>query len=419
MLAPSALLTIVIFHLIIATRSNSAPVLVHPTRHIDTHLGVYFRYQVPEDTFYDYEDGNTRALKLHLLTLTMETLPLHSWVQFDLESQTIFGIPLKKNIPGSASDLKFVLVAQDSGGLEARDAIKITINVTSVAALSHQFMAIFDRDFISFTGNVANVIGMLQTVAQYFGDSSPTSMTVTELRMGSVELRWSNNTLSKKVCENETIQEFYEKIYSGGQVNPDFQRALYPRYPVTKVGVEYSGICVPEATVLPVFPRVVPSTSRDSAIYYYTVIPAVLVALLIFIIIVVLLCIHRHRRLAGRLLMDDEKPIFAKDRHPVLLENELELKDLNNQPKQPCVIKSDGSFTNPAFQMPDRHPPRPPPYRIQPTGAYGPIFHDITGVDGSPPPEYSSGSEPGIFARPPPLYRLPPPYTDLQRTTAN
>jgi len=47
-----------------------------------------------QDTFYDPEDGDTRNLKLSLLTMDRTQVPLTNWLQFDVKNQEFFGTPM-------------------------------------------------------------------------------------------------------------------------------------------------------------------------------------------------------------------------------------------------------------------------------------------------------------------------------------
>ena len=311
-------------------------------------------------------------------------------------------------------------MAEDSKGLQAQEALKIVIDESSVLNLTHQFMVTVDKDYSSFVTMTTNIIHLITTVANFLGEDKPTNMTVTNVTRGSVEVHWSNNTLSKTICENETIQRLYEELSGGGKINPDFRRATFPRYNVLDVNVRYQGACV----VTPVEPTPVPPveppilSSTDSSIYYKTIVPAVVIALLLLLAVLICICLQRRRRLAGRLLLDDEKPIFAKDRHPVLLESELEMRDIHRKPHRPMVLSDDSAYANPAFVLPvarrpltgatRQAPARPPPYRIP--DHFSAFFDDdIDGASVSPPPDYASDAA-GVYSRPPPAYRLPPPY---------
>lgn len=58
--------------------------------------GVYFRYDIPEDTFTDFEKGNTRTLKLSFAPIDKQAeniAPADLFIQFDHENQVLTALP--------------------------------------------------------------------------------------------------------------------------------------------------------------------------------------------------------------------------------------------------------------------------------------------------------------------------------------
>jgi len=58
-------------------------------------LNYDFRYPIPNNIFYDAEDGDTRHLKLALLNTDPALL---SWVEFDAEKQILLALYVAKII---------------------------------------------------------------------------------------------------------------------------------------------------------------------------------------------------------------------------------------------------------------------------------------------------------------------------------
>jgi neurexin len=52
----------------------------------------FYRFVIPEDTFSDLEDGNTRSLRLIFKTKEGTSVPPTSWLQFNPEKQEIYGL---------------------------------------------------------------------------------------------------------------------------------------------------------------------------------------------------------------------------------------------------------------------------------------------------------------------------------------
>ena len=79
--------------------------------------------QIPFDTFYDFEDGDTRNLGLRLLTGEGLTASPGDWLQLDVQTQTLQGNPGAQDV----AIHQYVLVAIDSGGKIARDVFQVRV----------------------------------------------------------------------------------------------------------------------------------------------------------------------------------------------------------------------------------------------------------------------------------------------------
>ena len=393
---------------------NTPPFLLNPVDNISAALGQYFEYHIPSDTFYDLQDGTTENLNLTLLDINQSELTKSFWVQFDRVKQIVFGLPL--DVDKSVALHEFVLIAKDSSGLTSeRDAIVIKINTETTKDLNHYFHVVLDLPFESFVSETTNVIDGILTIGNFFGEKRASSIVVSNIQNGSVVITWSNGTLSRTVCENDTINSIFDKLSGGGVLNPNFSAALWPKYPVASVSLELAGSCLPlmpVATMPPIVPQP-PGTEAEPNILLWTLIPAVVLVLLIFVIAVTLCYIRRKRRYSGKVLMDNERPVFTNDRKPVLLANELQMLDLNNVPKRPVVLNRDLESEldlEPVHPSPagDSHRPKPPPYYYP--DDFDPMLDNLE----SPPPSYRGSPPEGhspLFGKNPPEYKLPPPYS--------
>ena len=70
--------------------SSRAPQLQKKLRKVPVTAGMYVKWRIPEDTFFDEEDGNTRNLRL---TLRYENGTIVSdsadWIRFDVKKQVV------------------------------------------------------------------------------------------------------------------------------------------------------------------------------------------------------------------------------------------------------------------------------------------------------------------------------------------
>ena len=315
----------------------------------------------------------------------------------------IYGVAVGDEATSVPQD--FLLEARDSAGLRVRDAFQVSFNITTLDDLSHSFKVGVNTDYEGFTSSLHNRLDLLFKISSYYGDSSPTFMTVTDVRNGSVVVEWSNNTISKDVCENQTIDYLFSFIASdNGTVNSSFASVMEPSYPIMYAYHIKRGACVEGNGTVIVLP-ITPAAASVSVI----VIVAVVIILLILLICLLAFCVYRRRKqLSGKLLMEDEKPIFAKNRKPIYMDGEMELDDFDEKPKRPVMMLDDG---NPVYdptgdEVPSR--PAPPPYQMPYDGGFGGVF-DSMADNLVPPPDYAGGD---LSFRPPPPYRLPPPYLE-------
>ncbi len=384
---------------------NTPPILLNPVNNITVSAGVYFEYHVPSDTFYDLQEGATDSLTLSLLNMDQRELTGESWVQFDPKRQMIFGLPLPQYM--AAMRQEFVLVAFDSRSASDRDVFVIDVDDSSMQDLNHYFAVSLETNLKSFVNNSSNIVDFVLAMGRFFNETSDSSVLVTDVQNGSVVVHWSNATLSRGSCQNETIQEIFQAMSGGDNesVSLDFQAAMAPQFVVKSVELFLTGNCLP----LLVLPPGGPGTGSDALLWI--LIPVVVVAILVLIIAMVLCYIRRKRRYSGKLMLDDERPIFSISRKPVLLADELQMRDVGNVPKRPVVMDPDldgpeEPESDPGVSQPAR--PTPPPY------FYPDDFEPVLDSLESPPPSYK-GSSPSNSNTPPsrqaPEYRLPPPYS--------
>ena len=405
--------------------------LANPIDRINTQVGTYFIYQIPEDTFYDVEDGNTRNLSLSLNTIEGDNITQDSFLQLDTSQQTLYGLPLSRHV--TEDPALFYLTATDSGGLSVRDVFEIRINPEVIEDISYRFYSRFSLDYSNFISSTENIINMVSRLSEYFGDGVQSGLiSVTEIRNGSVDLFWTNQTIRKDFCDNDTILELYAFLAteqgSVKIINPAYRQAMLPEFPVSDVNMEWLGACLVEPVTTE--PTSLPVTDDDEFPLWLAILLPLLILLLIILVIVLICCILRRRRQqqAGQWMPEDEKPIFGYNRKPVLMAHELELQDSTNQPRKPVIMTQDSqpyNYANPGFDPglgPSKGRRRPPPeYRSRPPSRQSAATPQQAGVDepddglnDSPPPDYYV--DPALN-KPPPAYRLPPPYVGFPGTS--
>lgn len=100
---------------------NSKPEIKNRVQIQRVTAGKFFKIVIPEDTFYDKEDGT--KLKLALLDRNEEPIIKSAWIQFDEVNRVIYGLPLEETV----SRWHFNLVATDSKGDSVTESIDIAV----------------------------------------------------------------------------------------------------------------------------------------------------------------------------------------------------------------------------------------------------------------------------------------------------
>ncbi|XP_064632763.1 dystroglycan 1-like isoform X2 [Lineus longissimus] len=379
---------------------SEPPALVKPITALDVPFKKYFQIQIPTDTFKDPMEGMTRNLSLTLLDGNNNALKPESWVQFNRTSQTIEGIALDAVLADSPQ--QFVLRAENSAKLAVTDAFVMMVNRTLASVQrNHLFSATYDLQYDTFMSSVSNVTSLLNRIGEFFSDVSSEKIQIDAIRAGSVIIDWSNDTLLPNSCENTTINELFSRLsYNNGTPKPEFVTAMGTDYPVTNVGVNFTGSCTP--VVLPY--------GNDGTVYIAILVPIIIVLIVIIAIVIYCICNRRQKRLSGRFLIDEDSAVYRNDRKPVFMPADLEMSDFYEAPKKPrkpLMFDNEGAENYPSSDAPYEQPvdrPEPPNYLIS-------MDPSLRYAQSSPPPSYHSDT-----SNPPPSYRLPPPYKNHSKT---
>ena len=119
---------------------NQAPFVQKKLRKFAVTAGRSLRIQIPEETFFDMEDGNTRQLRVDILQEDGTPLRI-PWLKYDPTIQTIFALPFDENGIGRYT---FKIVATDSQGSSTFDLLEIVVRQYSGARLvNHEFTVEF------------------------------------------------------------------------------------------------------------------------------------------------------------------------------------------------------------------------------------------------------------------------------------
>nr|XP_032828244.1 mucin-19-like [Petromyzon marinus] len=206
---------------------NTPPRLLNPIDLVRAQAGRMLSFRVPDDTFFDAEDGDAARLRLSLVpaeshrhhhphhhpphqqhhqhhhrpphhhhhpppqqqqqppswsspsssssssssslsSSSSSSLSSSSWVRFDARARAIVGVPLGGD--AARPPQEFVMVARDAGGLETRDAFVIEVLPALRETPSHVFWLTLREPHAAFAANRSLAAALLSKVASFFGD---------------------------------------------------------------------------------------------------------------------------------------------------------------------------------------------------------------------------------------------------------
>lgn len=122
---------------------NMPPMPRNQVDRVNASVGTLLVYKVLEDTFYD---PNGNELTLTLKTKEHKELNPRSWMQFDSKNKEFYGVPKS----GDVGTEGYLLIAEDTGGLSAIDALVVVVSNTpkkEYAVLFKAYLTIRTENF--------------------------------------------------------------------------------------------------------------------------------------------------------------------------------------------------------------------------------------------------------------------------------
>lgn len=375
---------------------------------INATVGEILRFIIPDDTFYDYEDGSARYLALTFLSAEGLQLPQSSWVQFNPRTQELYGLPFDADVGRH----EFQMVAQDSAGATITEPFVVLVQARAQKKWAVEFSLHLDEDFEAFSRNISRKVLVAWKLAQLYGDPDPRYVTVNTISAGSVVYAWTNNTLPYEPCPTDIILQLMRRlVHDNRTLTQRLVEEMRPEFRILKADAMPLGLCMdmglptvvvgptaaPPAAPPPAGEEVPPADDDD--VYITTIIPAAVIAAMLLLAALVACLLYRKKR-KGKLSMQDSSTFINKG-IPIIFADELEDKP---DPAKPPVI------------MKEERPPLPPPeYPRGATPQTGRRAATPRGPDAAdtpyqhPTPPFASGR---AERRPKaaPTYRQPPPY---------
>lgn len=203
--------------------TNMYPIIKNRIQKQAIIAGKVFSLPVPLDTFYDTEDGNN--LRLELFDSHGFPLKNNSWIQFNVETREIYGLPLEKDV----SKWHYILQATDSGDMSVNETVDVAVQQhKSHRSVNHEISLALKLQR-KFSRNVDWQIEIIRGITKVLGDASLSNVVVREVRNSIQDPNlatfvYTNETLPKDRCPEEKLDELVAQLTEkalNDALNPD------------------------------------------------------------------------------------------------------------------------------------------------------------------------------------------------------
>ncbi|XP_041985077.1 dystroglycan isoform X3 [Aricia agestis] len=371
------------------------PVSRNQVDHITAVAGKLLVHKVPEDTFYDPEDGDTRRLQLSLRFSDRSPLPPTHWLQFDARNQEFYGLPAAAD----EGSVHYQLIAEDSTKKSAYDSLIVEVAKAPTIRPTVEFQMTMDPS-PNLINSAANKRKVVEKLAALFGQKDTDNIRIQSITDNPTTIIWYNTSLPMDRCPKREIEELRRMIIvddrgaGGGNLREHVDQIFDKDLKVMSIRLIPLGLCAEQSTKTAKAPP--PPTanvlnkagSGEYSDYLLTfVIPAIVIVCMILVAGVIAAILYRRRR-TGKMSVGDEeeRQAFRSKGIPVIFQDELEER-----------AEPEPADKSPVIMREEKPPLLPPAPDYRPDAPYRP-----------PPPFAASRTPPRPKATP--TYRKPPPY---------
>ncbi|XP_014256303.1 dystroglycan isoform X2 [Cimex lectularius] len=378
---------------------NFPPVNRNQVDYLNATVGQLLVFTVPDDTFYDPEDGGTRQLKLSLVTIDRNPIPPSHWLQFDVKNQEFYGIPMPVNV----GQIEYQLICEDKEGLTTNDGLVVNVHPAPRILYNVEFSMKLSLDYSIFMENPTLQRIFVQKLAAIFKDHNTNAIVLSGFTPGSTVITWHNKSLPTNLCpDNEIVQ--LRKILLGDdeKVTPHVIQLMLPEFQVLGARLTPTGLC--QGALTEISPNGgetatsdVTAVSQGEQYIIGLLIPAIVIAVMLLCAGLVACILYRRRR-TGKMSVgdEDERQTFRSKGIPVIFQDELDERPEPTN-KSPVIMK-------------EEKPPLPPPeYQRGSPLVTTALLSDTEDSPYQPPPPFTTSRD-SARPKPTPTYRMPPPY---------
>lgn len=226
----------------ITPAQNYDPVVRRPLPPLNITICQYLYYEIPQDTFWDREDGNDLALQL-------SELPTDSWLKLDPIGNVIYGLPVSSQIfekNSTTVDLEYILSATDSNGRAVNTSLQLKIH--DHLRPTGQIISIV----VDVQSTMFNPLQLVQGISEYLysGDNATMKIVSLNVTLPNVFLEWSDCKVVTDVCDVKQAERTQRLVrINDNFINPHFVIALVPEFILVSARVETIGLCLNEPPV--------------------------------------------------------------------------------------------------------------------------------------------------------------------------
>ncbi|CAH2089473.1 unnamed protein product [Euphydryas editha] len=200
------------------TRMAFRPLLRNSIGHLTATVGHLFVYNVPEDTFFDLEDGSTRNLHLSFKFSDNSQIPSSHWLQFDAQKQEFYGVPS----PNDISNANYLLIAEDSSKKVAYNNFSVEVKMApKIICPTVQFQVTMDPS-LNLLYNVRNKRKVVEKLLRLFGQSDTDSIRIENITDNSSTITLYNKSLGSTIqVETEELHKIFTVDEEDNDMNPN------------------------------------------------------------------------------------------------------------------------------------------------------------------------------------------------------
>ncbi|KFD51681.1 hypothetical protein M513_07377 [Trichuris suis] len=401
-------------------KANSRPEVRKSLGTVVCYKGVVCEVRIPDDTFYDVEDGSTVTLRLSLDRLDDQSQP--EWMYLDTLDRTLFGLSLE------TGQWQYSLTANDSSGSAISDAFAIRVLEAAGGnddqppkAPNHRVRLAFAEDLKYLRQRPSNFVKLIRRLAEYFGEADASAVLVHKIEEGSTVVVWSNRTLLREKCPRGELGRLIGRMRrKDGQPRREFVSFMRPEFTPVSAALSYEGACEPSlskgdsaVTAIEKKPSVTSEPDDSGSSLMSTLLPAVIILLLLIIAGIISCVYYRRNRRAGKHHEDTERKYLSKGT-PIIFPDEVDAENecnatspmLLKEEKPPLHVTELSSF-QPNNMVASSTP------RSDTADQQKPLAEDGTTASNGTPPKVRTPVMERTTENP--LYRPPPPPFDSNR----